>query len=373
MRKLMLFCLFSALLYAPFAIAQTPDGPKDKIAVLQIDTKGLALDPVQTANLARIELDKLGMFEVADRYDIDYLLEKEKLTVDKCLGKVCLVEIGRKLKMDKMLTGSAELIGENITITLRVIDVATESVEKSMVQEFLGLKNQVQSMLGITLQKMYGRPVDENLYKKLTKPFDYESALNQPEVNRLNLSGPRMGITFFSGQIADRFSDPTSKGGLDARPVMFQFGYQFETAYLNQGGLQALFEFIPIITGMDQGKFLPSVSVMHGLRSNRNGWELAFGPIVYGTKLADGFYNDSGEWTLLSDWNTANPGQTPAQEVVSRFDSRGDVTLTTSFIFGLGKSFKSGKLNIPLNIFFIPGAGATGHRFGVSVGFNGKG
>ena len=63
-----------------------------------------------------------------------------------------------------------------------------------------------------------------------------------------------------------------SGGGFNANPLMFQFGYQFEVQYLNQGSFQALFEFIPMITGLDQGKFLPSISVLNGMRSNISGW-----------------------------------------------------------------------------------------------------
>ncbi|HNM28020.1 MAG TPA: hypothetical protein PKL15_21405, partial [Saprospiraceae bacterium] len=203
--------------------AQKTD-PRDKIAVLQLDSKGFALDPVQMGNLARIELDKLGLFEVMDPYDVNYLLEKEQITVQNCYGKLCVVDIGRKLKADKMLTGGVELLGENIVITLRLIDVATATVEKSQVMEFLNLKNQIQPMLGLTLQQMFGLPSDENLRSKLTKRYDYESAVNVPDVARLNLSGPRMGITLFSGETAERFKAPERQGGLDASPVMFQFG-----------------------------------------------------------------------------------------------------------------------------------------------------
>lgn len=55
---------------------------------------------------------------------------------------------------------------------------------------------------------------------------------------------------------------------------------------------------------------------------------------------------------------------------VYRLDSRGDYRFGTSFIFALGRSFKSGRLNIPVNVFFIPHK--TGWRFGASMGYNAK-
>jgi hypothetical protein len=370
----MLHRVWSILLALPFwAFGQTANIPvtlKSKVAVLHIDSKGFILDPAQMGNLVRLELDKLGQFEVLDKYDVAYLAEKENLNFDKCFGKICLVETGRKLRADKMLTGSVELLGEHVVVTLRLIDVGTESIEKSHVAEFLNLRAQVHLMIEISLRQMLGLPTEADVVTKLTKPDDYASTINLPDVARLNLSGPRMGLTVFSGDAARWFAAPRQEGGLDVKPVMFQFGYQFETSYLNQGGLQALFEFIPLITGLDQSQIIPSISILHGIRSNRNGFEFAFGPSIVLTKEAEGFYSD-GKWNLLSEWKASNPNLSAPAATVLRFDSRGTPKAASSFVFAFGKSFKSGNLNIPVNAFFIPNK--TGHRFGVSVGFNGRG
>ena len=362
-------CLLA--LWAPaISFSQNTTALKEKVGVLYIDSKGFSLDPVQMGNLTRLELDKTGVYEVLDKYDVEYLIEKEGLKPDNCYGKICLVETGKKLRADKMLTGSVELLGERVVVSFRLIDIGTESVEKSQVMEFLNLRPQVQLMIELTLRQMLGLPNDPNLVNKLTKADDYESALNLPDVAKLNLSGPRMGMTVFTGDIVRRLEDSERNGGLNVRPIMFQFGYQFETTYLNQGGLQALFEFIPIITGLDQGQVLPSLSILHGVRSNKNGFEFAFGPILYVNKETDGFYNN-GDWTRLVDWERANPDTPTPGEVSRKLDSRGEPRLTSSFVFAFGKSFKSGKMNIPINAFFIPNK--SGHRFGLSVGFNGRG
>jgi hypothetical protein len=150
---------------------------------------------------------------------------------------------------------------------------------------------------------------------------------------------------------------------------MFQFGYQFELKYLNEGNFQALFEFIPLITGLDQGKFIPSVAILNGLRSNTTGWEFAFGPTVNVVKTADMYQDDAGKWNLASEYipdpDNPQPNPYPLEE---RLDSRGDFKLSTGFAFALGKTFKSGKLNIPVNGFYVPGKDTQ--RFGISVGFN---
>ena len=338
------------------------------LAVLNIDSKGLTLDPKQLGNITRTEVSKLDRYQVMDRYDVDYVIEKNQFSVDNCYGKICMVEAGKILKTEKMITGSAEVLGESIVITLRLIDVATESIEKTQVMEFLNLRGQIQTMIQITIKKMFEETIDENLMSKLTKKFDYESAVNFPEVDRLNLSGPRMGFTAFTGDLSSIYSDPTSVGGFDAFPLMFQFGYQFEIKYLNQGDFQALFEVIPIITGLDQGKFIPSISILNGMRSNRTGWEFAFGPVLYAVKKAEGYYDDSNIWHLKNEWNLSNPDEDNPFEIKDRLDSRGDLTYESGFVFAVGKTFKSGRLNIPVNGFFIPNK--LGHRFGISMGFN---
>lgn len=338
------------------------------IAVLNIDSKGLTLEPSQLGDIARTELSKLDRYQVMDRYDVDYIIEKNEFKIDKCYGKICMIEAGKILKTDKMLTGSAEILGETIVVTLRLIDVGTQSIEKTQVMEFLNLRNQIQTMISLTVKKMLDETIDENVVSKLTKKFDYESAVNFPEVDQLNLSGPRMGFTAFTGKLNSIYSDPKNMGGFDAFPLMFQFGYQFEVKYLNSGDFQALFEIIPIITGLDQGKFIPSISILNGMRSNRTGWEFAFGPVFYGLKSADGYYDDENNWHLENEWFTENPDVPNPYDIEKRLDSRGDVAFASGFLFAAGKTFKSGRLNIPVNAFFIPNK--DGHRFGVSMGFN---
>lgn len=339
---------------------------RETVGILNIDAQGLPLDAEQLGNLTRIELAKMEIYNVIDRYDIEYLIKKNNINPSECYGKDCLIEAGRKIKADKMLTGSVEVLGEKILINFRLIDVVTGKTDRAQILEFLDLKNQVQAMIGLTLGKMFEQNIDQDLLKKLTVKHDYESSVNNPTVDQIELNGPRMGLTVFSGDVAQLYRAPEAVGGFDATPVMFQFGYQFEVKYLNAGEFQALFEFIPIVTGLDQGLFIPSVSILHGMRSNKTGWEFAFGPVVNIVKMADGYYDESGQWHLEDEW-IAGSGPNP-HLIRNRLDSRGEPGFNTSFLFAVGKTFKSGKLNIPINAFFIPGK--SGHRFGLSVGFN---
>jgi hypothetical protein len=58
------------------------------------------------------------------------------------------------------------------------------------------------------------------------------------------------------------------------------------------------------------------------------------------------------------------------KEEITRLDSRGDFALATGLIIGGGKTIKSGRMNFPINLFFVtPGRGDS-WRIGASVGFN---
>lgn len=330
------------------------------------------MDPVVMGNMVRMQLEKLDTFDVMDRYDVSYLVEKNKLMIDNCYGKTCLSEIGSIIDSDKMFSGTVEQFGKSIIITFRFIDVKNKSIVKSNVQEYLNIPDELRTMVTISINQLFGKTNDPQLVAKLTKPFAFDNATNNPDVDRLRLDGPRMGFVTYTGGLYNRIQEGKNNGGFDAFPAMFQFGYQFEKQYLNEGKVQALFEFLPMITGLDQGYFIPSVTLLHGVRSNINGWEFAFGPTFNLVPKAKGFYDASNKWTLESDWvnDTANYNKPVPFPITERLDSRGDMKLQSSFIFAFGRTFKSGRLNIPVNMFFIPGR--EGWRMGASFGFNSK-
>lgn len=345
---------------------QTQAQNRATLTLLNFDAQGIELTPKQLGNLARIEMERLDTFEVMDRYDVAYMIDKYQLNIDNCYGKIGLVETGKVIKADKMLSGSAEVYGETLILSLRLIDVKSEKIEKTLVKEFMNFPKEIQLMVRICVNEMFGVENDPTLVQRLTKPSDYENPINNPNKSRISLGGPRMGATLFTGTTAKYLQEPTEKGGYNAYPVMFQFGYQFELQYLNQGDFQALFEFIPTVTGLDQSLIIPSITFLNGLRNTKNGFEIAFGPTIFMQNIASGVYID-GNWTLV---NNMDPTMYSGLNVVKRLDSRGDMQLGTGFLFGIGKTFRSGKLNIPVNAYVIPNK--NGARFGISFGYNAK-
>lgn len=348
---------------------------KPSIAVTDIDVRGHKMNSAQAIQFAINELMRIDQYEVMDRYDLEYLSRRDSLSLGGCFSKICLKEIGTKLNVDKMFTGSISQLGDNLNITLRVLDVKTGVFELVKIKEFLIIPGSELQMMRICLNEMFELPNDQDVIKKLTLRSDFDNTVNNPYTLRLRSDGPRMGMTYATGFLGDVLQNAANVGGYGGQPYMFQFGYQFEKQYLNEGNFQALFEFIPMITGLDQGRFIPSITMLNGIRNNTNGWEFAFGPTFALGKFAEGYIaSDNNNEFVINSRNSLlsleQEAKAAGKIIEKRPDSRGNTEISYGFLFAAGKTIKSGKLNIPMNIFIVPGK--NGLRFGLSMGWNGK-
>ncbi|MFL5762925.1 MAG: hypothetical protein ACJ77K_03215 [Bacteroidia bacterium] len=136
--------------------------------------------------------------------------------------------------------------------------------------------------------------------------------------------GPRLGMTYVGPGL---FADALAAEG--KRNVYSQFGWQVEKRlFTTVTGISAVVEFVPLIGGLDMGKFIPSASALIGIRSKK-GIEFGAGPTaaVYGYKGPDGYYNTSSSFGV---------------------------------VIASGWSFKSDKVYFPINLAFIPSVGKVG-------------
>ena len=141
-----------------------------------------------------------------------------------------------------------------------------------------------------------------------------------PEAARANLSGPRFGITSLSDGIVEKFA----ANHIEVRPVITQFGWQFEKQfYSKDSGIAAVNEWVVLVGGLDQGVALPSLSWLVGLRT-KEGTEFGFGPNVSPAGVA--------------------------------------------FTFAAGVTMRTGFLNVPMNIAVVPSRAGT--RISFLTGFS---
>tara|TARA_R110001592_G_scaffold62377_6_gene190901 strand:- start:10909 stop:11490 length:582 start_codon:yes stop_codon:yes gene_type:complete len=145
------------------------------------------------------------------------------------------------------------------------------------------------------------------------------------------LAGPRLGFTFISaGPIADvlneGFDNDIEMNGSTGSAFTTLYGWQWESRFADGGGqVVGIVEWIVLVGGMEKGMFLPSASSIIGARMD-NGLELGVGP------------------------NLSLSG--------------------IGMVFGIGYNFKSGNLNLPVNISVLPGRNMTGeiHHYDMDNG-----
>jgi len=334
---------------------------KVRLGVISMDTRGLQIDNETMTNLVHLELEKSNVYEVLDKYDVSDIVKGKGFNVNECFGKSCLVKIGELLGADKMLSGSAEKYGNKIIFIFRLIDVKTDRIEKTDVMEYINQQDQLQIMVRLSLNNIIGVENDKYLLDLLV---NYDQPITSARTT-LKLNGPRVGGTYVFGEIGERMQAPKEQGGYNMYPLSTLIGYQFEKQFLSSGDFQALFEVIPSVSGMESGFFTPSLTTMLGFRYNNSGIEFGLGPVFRITQTAKGYFDADGNWNLRRD--------VPAEmrdemAFITKLDSRGDFGLSTGMVLAIGKTFRSGYLNVPVNAYFSPRK--EGSVVGLIVGFN---
>jgi hypothetical protein len=141
-----------------------------------------------------------------------------------------------------------------------------------------------------------------------------------PPAKTADLSGPRFGFTLLSDSVVQKLEERNITVGSQ----ISQFGWQFERQfYTRDSGVTMVTEWIGLIGGLEQSVALPSLSWMVGVRT-RDGAEFGIGPNI-----------------------------TPAG---------------TALVLATGMTFRTGALNIPLNVAVVPSKDGT--RVSVLTGFS---
>ncbi|MBK9270764.1 MAG: hypothetical protein IPM48_04135 [Saprospiraceae bacterium] len=330
------------------------------VTVAGIDIKGIKKDSALLPDLVIHQLRGINIYDVSNRKDGEQAAADNGFKLADCHSKSCMENLGRITGSTKILGGSIERFGDKIYLNFRILDVASGQMDKSYSMEFLALEERIGLMIEITLRKMHDLNVDEQSLKQVTSPQTLESQVNNPNISRLNLSGPRFGFGVLFGTDGKDYRRPQNQGGWGTFPVASHIGYQFEVSYLNQGNIQGLFEFIPLINGIEQGSFIPSLAILHGVRSNKSGLEFAIGTNFSITKRREGFYQD-GKWIS---------GKSPDGSERPTLHNDGHVKIEGGLVVALGKSFRSGSMNFPVNFYTVLRKDSP--RIGLSLGFNTK-
>ncbi|MGB0714848.1 MAG: hypothetical protein ACPGXK_03165 [Phycisphaerae bacterium] len=109
--------------------AQTP---KISLAVLDFDIRGEIEDGAAMAvtDLCRDALQQTDRFILVDRMSMREILgEEDLMAILKCDDTRCLVNYGRKLRAQKLITGRLSKAGSSIVMSMKMLDVSTAAID----------------------------------------------------------------------------------------------------------------------------------------------------------------------------------------------------------------------------------------------------
>jgi len=327
-----------------------------------IEVKGVELnkDVIRTVIYKSLVTSK--KYVVNDRFDV-----AEKVAFDKlnsCMGKDCLIEVGKLLNADYAMSISYDGLGDRILISLKIVDIKTQNIVKNEIGQFENQVNEINRMTDIMIYKVLEIAVNENVDKMLA--YKDSPALSSGP-GKMNNSGPRIGMAYVMGQSGDMFTRKENEGGLASYPMTFNIGYQLEAQYVGTENFSGLFEFIFNVGGLDQGLFIPSLAILHGARFGKNSWEIAIGPSLSIKTLSE-LTEYEGKLTTARELYGMGIENVQAYEFKLLPDSRGETYFSSSFMIGIGRTFHSGAINIPVNAYVSLNKYGTG--VGLSMGMN---
>ena len=186
------------------------------IGVGPLKTFGIFAESETASTIARLELIKLDKYQVLDRFDMREIDNYDDYQT--CYGKSCLVEYGKKLNVDYILSGNIDGLGNKIVITLKLIDIRKESIIKTHTAEFNNQEVELQRMIGIVIQEMHDIEVDPILKKQLS--FNNELIISD-NIGKVNNRGPRMGVAYTIGTMNEFATRSEKYGGLEISPVVW--------------------------------------------------------------------------------------------------------------------------------------------------------
>src|SRR5688572_30317549 len=151
----------------------------------------------------------------------------------------------------------------------------------------------------------------------------WSQSLPRGVTDTIDMTGPRFGLTVLNQQSVDKLFEQKQ---ISIRPMVSQFGWQFERRlYTNGDGVTMLMEWVPLISGLDQGVALPSLNWLVGLRSI-GGSEFGIGPNItplgVGLVVAGGVTMKTGALHVPFNFAVATSKYGPRISIMTGFNVR---------------------------------------------------
>jgi TolB-like protein len=131
-----------------------------RIAVLELQGQGVSEAEAKTlTDRLRSRLVNTNAFHVLEREQMDEVLQEQGFQQSGCVSDECLVEIGRLVGVEQMVGGSIGKIGQTYTLDLRIIDVTSGRIVKTVSDDYRGDADGLLEVLESAAQQIAGEKV----------------------------------------------------------------------------------------------------------------------------------------------------------------------------------------------------------------------
>ena len=109
---------------------------KLRIAVLELEPDGVGKkESVTLTNRLRSELVKTGVYTIIERGEMNEILKEQGFQMSGCTSDECAVDAGRLLNVSHIAAGSIGKVGALYTVALRLIDVESGEILKTITED----------------------------------------------------------------------------------------------------------------------------------------------------------------------------------------------------------------------------------------------
>ena len=109
---------------------------KPRIAVLNLDPVGItAQQSITLSDRLRSELVKTNAFILLERTDMNEILKEQGFQLSGCTSDQCALQAGKLLNVQQICAGSMGKIGQLYTVSVRLIDVESGQVLKTVTED----------------------------------------------------------------------------------------------------------------------------------------------------------------------------------------------------------------------------------------------
>jgi len=143
--------LFLGLLAVAFG--QAPAGKELVVAVSNFDGRGLAEgEAITLTETFATYLVNTRAFRLMERGKMDEILKEQGFqNSGACTDQACIVEMGQLLGVDNIITGSIGKVGGTYSVNVRLIQVSTGEIKKTINQFY---KGEIDGLLTLVLPKI---------------------------------------------------------------------------------------------------------------------------------------------------------------------------------------------------------------------------